>query len=68
MLPHITIDDTYYEFRTTQEAKDYLFQLLDQHPSPSMIRKIEHELDRLLDIRNTKPQDITASFIKAINH
>lgn len=64
---HITIDDTTHEFRTAREAKDYLFYLLEQHPSPSHTRQIENQLDRLLDIANTRPQDITASFIRAIN-
>ena len=65
---HITIDDTTYEFRTEREAKDYLFYLLDQRPSPSHTRQIENQLDRLLNINTTKPQDITTSFINAINH
>ena len=69
MYTHITIDDTTHEFRTEREAKDYLFSLLDQRPrpSPSHTRQIEAQLDRLLDISNTTPQDITASFIRAIN-
>ena len=65
--PTVTIDDTTHEFRTAREAKDYLFQLLDQHPSPSHTRQIENQLDRLLNINATTPQDITTSFIKAIN-
>ena len=64
---HITIDDTTHEFRTAREAKDYLFQLLDQRPSPSHTRQIEAQLDRLLDISNTKPGDINRNFINAIN-
>mgnify|MGYP001769835378 CR=1 FL=1 len=64
---HITIDDTTHEFRTEREAKDYLFYLLDQHPSPSHTRQIENQLDRLLNIANTKPEDINRSFINAIN-
>ena len=67
-VTRVTIDDTTHEFRTTREAKDYLFQLLDQHPSQSHIRQIESQLDRLLDIANTRPQDINRAFIKAINH
>lgn len=66
-MVHITIDDTTHEFRTEREAKDYLFQLLDQHPSPSHLRQIENHLDRLLNINTTTPQDIKASFINAIN-
>ena len=66
----VTIDDTTHEFGTAREAKDYLFSLLDQRPRPSASHtaQIEAQLDRLLDIANTKPEDITASFIKAINH
>lgn len=67
MYTHITIDDTTHEFRKDREAKDYLFQLLDQHPSPSHLRQIENHLDRLLNINTTTPQDIKASFINAIN-
>jgi len=69
-MVHITIDDTTHTFKTTREAKDYLFSLLDQRPrpSPSHTRQIETQLDRLLNINTTKPQDIKASFIKAINH
>ena len=65
--PTVTIDDTAHEFRTTREAKDYLFGLLEQRPSPSHIRQIERQLDRLLDIANTKPSDINRNFINAIN-
>jgi hypothetical protein len=68
MYTHITIDNTTHEFRTDREAKDYLFQLLEQHPSPSHTRQSENQLDRLLNINTTKPQDINASFIKSINH
>ena len=66
----VTIDDTTHEFRTAREAKDYLFSLLDQRPRPSasITAQIESQLDRLLDIANTKPQDINRAFIKAINH
>ena len=69
MKIRVTIDDTTHEFRTAREAKDYLFNLLDQRPRPSasITAQIESQLDCLLDIANTKPQDITASFIKAIN-
>ena len=65
--PTVTIDDTTHEFRTEREAKDYLFQLLDQRPSPSHTRQIEAQLDRWLNIANTKPGDINRSFINAIN-
>ena len=66
----VTIDDTTHEFRTAREAKDYLFSLLDQRPRPSasITAQIEAQLDRLLDIANTRPQDINRAFIKAINH
>ena len=69
MKIRVTIDDTTHDFRTAREAKDYLFSLLDQRPRPSasITAQIESQLDRLLDIANTKPQDITASFIKSIN-
>ena len=67
MYTHITIDDTTHEFRTAREAKDYLFSLLDQRPSPSHTRQIEAQLNRLLNINTTRPQDITANFINAIN-
>ena len=66
----VTIDDTTHELRTAREAKDYLFSLLDQRPRPSasITAQIEAQLDRLLDIANTRPQDINRAFIKAINH
>ena len=67
MYTHITIDDTTHEFRTAREAKDYLFSLLEQHPSPSHTRQIENHLDRLLNINTARPQDINRNFINAIN-
>ena len=70
MKIRVTIDDTTHDFRTAREAKDYLFSLLDQRPRPSasITAQIEAQLARLLDIANTKPQDINRAFIKAINH
>lgn len=49
MYTHITIDDTTREFRTEREAKNYLFGLLEQHPSPSHIRQIRIQLEILLN-------------------
>jgi len=46
--PTVTIDDTTHEFRTSREAKNYLFSLLEQHPSPSHFRQIKSQLEDAL--------------------
>jgi hypothetical protein len=69
MKTTITLQGKTKEFKTAREAKDYLFNLIDSNPRPNreLMREIEINLDRLLNVHNIQPQEINAAFIKAIN-